>query len=171
MPLADMLDPADWSVLRPLVQFVAGVEPGLGTVLPILTVLTGLALVVYLSILGGRNLRDWWDWRRQSRINRLLARFARIRERIAGRGRDRRLELAGERQRRNLEELAEVVRGQLQAVRYALPPRLYKRTLGSVGRAVLDGDFDRLHGLHILLEHTGGNRLAARLEALLRPAR
>jgi hypothetical protein len=172
MPLPPSPALSDCStVCDTFLQYLAHAEQGLRTLLPDLTVMTGLVLFYYLLTLAALDLGDWWLWRQDTRVSRLLAKFQRVREKLAGRGQHRRLRLARLRQRRNLKELASLVEAQLHASKGHLHPDILKRTRVVIDKSVTSLDFDRLYSLHHLLSQADKRQVAPRLERFFQHVR
>lgn len=86
--------------------------------------------------------------RKKSRLERKLHKQQRIREGIATKGHEKRKMLAVRHQRRNIRELAALVRTQLEEKKPDMTPYLHQRTSVFIEKAVTAIDFDRLYALH-----------------------
>ncbi len=172
MPFPDFPDLSDWTAVgRTFLRALEEAEPVLRQLLPYLPVLLAAALLLYLLVLAAREVRDWWSLRQRTRLSRLMAKIQRIKERIADKGRDKRLRLASSRQRRNLKELAVLVEEQLEAAKSHMHPQVYKRTSVLIERSVTNLDFDRLYCLHHLLSQADAKQITPRLETFFQRAR
>lgn len=172
MPLPTTPDLVDWPpYCQALLQQVAEVELFSRKVLPPLIVLTGLVLLAYLLVLAAREVLAWQRWRQQTRVSRLAAKFQKVRERIAGAGRRKRLRLACSRQRCNLKEFALLVKKQLRAIKWRMPRHVVRQTSACINNSVRNLDFDRLYSLHHLLSQADTQQVAPRLEKFFRQAR
>lgn len=152
-------------------QLLANAELSLRQLLPTLTVLTGLVLTVALLVWAGKDARRWWRARYAARVRLQQERFRKIREKIATRGQAKRLRQANRRQRRNLAELAVLVRTQLKAIKQGLRPHIYAGVRVVIAQSVSELDFDRLYSLHHLLSQADAQKIVPRLERLVQQVR
>lgn len=172
MPFPQSPDLFDWPALwQTLLQHVANAELGLRNLLPYLTGLCGFGLLLYLLALATMDVKAWWIWRRNTRISRLLAKFKRIKVSISVKGQNERRRLASARQRRNIKELAVLVKKQLQASKRRIPPPLYNRANAFIKNSVANLDFDRLYSLHHLLSQAELQQVPPRLHVFFQQAR
>lgn len=172
MPLPNSSSPSDWPSFSDFVlQVLTNAELALRQLLPTLTVLTGLVLVVSLLVWGSKDFRRWWLARREARMRLQQEKFQRIRVKIATKGQAKRLRLANRRQRRNLKELAVLVKSQLKTCKQLLRPHIYSGVHVVIARSVSDLDFDRLYSLHHLLSQADAKQLVPRLERLVQQVR
>ena len=94
---------------------------------------------------------------RKSRLVRRMEKHRRIREDIAARGQRARNRLALRTQRRNIREMAVIVREQLEAQKLRMTPYMHQRASVFIEKAVTDVDFDRLAALNRFLASSGAN--------------
>ena len=94
---------------------------------------------------------------RKSRLVRRMEKHRRIREDIASRGKRARVKLALRTQRRNIREMAVIVREQLEAQKLRMTPYMHQRASVFIEKAVTDVDFDRLAALNRFLASSGAN--------------
>lgn len=93
----------------------------------------------------------FWFWRRRvSRLDRQHTRQRHLLEKIWASGLARRQRMALASQRRNIRELAGLVRKQLEDHRLKMSPYMRQRVAVFIEQAVTSLDFDRLYALHAL---------------------
>ncbi len=92
--------------------------------------------------------------RRKTRVARRQEKHRRIREKIEAKGKARRDKLARDTQRRNIGELAAIVRQQLETNKKKMSPYMHQRTSVFIEKAVTTVDFDRLMALHHYFDQT-----------------
>lgn len=97
--------------------------------------------------------------RRKTRLARRQEKHQRIREDIATRAQARRQRLVLDHQRRNIRELAAIVREQLEANARRMTPYMHQRTSVFIEKAVTTVDFDRLMALHRYFSRNDANQL------------
>jgi len=172
MPLPTASDFSNWPAFGDfLLQLLANAELALRQLLPTLTVVTGLVLVLGLLAWGSSDMRCWWRARRAARLRLQQEKFQKIRTKIADKGQTRRLRLATHRQRRNLKELAVLVKAQLKAVKRSIRPHIYSGVRVVIAQSVTELDFDRLYALHRLLDQADAQKIVPRLERLVQQVR
>ena len=106
----------------------------------------------------------WW---RRTRMRRQRNRYAREARALHSAGLSRRLGMVRRCQRQNVQELATMVLGQLEAVKLALHPCLYQRATVVIEQSVKEVDFDRLYALYEYFNRSGDRQERSRLEKLL----
>lgn len=172
MPLPHSPELSDWPTFGDFVlQLLANAEFSLRQLLPTLTVLTGIILVVSLLVWALKDLRRWWLARKAARLRLQQEKFQKTRIKIADKGQAKRLRLAKHRQRRNLQELAVLVKAQLKSIKQRMQPHIYDGVRIVIARSVTDLDFDRLYSLHRLLAQADAPQLVPRLERLVQQVR
>lgn len=103
-----------------------------------------------LAFLGYRYLLG-----RKTRLVRRLEKHRRVREKIAIEGQQARNKLALRHQRRNIREMAAIVREQLEANKLRMTPYMHQRTSVFIEKAVTDVAFDRLAALNQFFTSSG----------------
>ncbi|EHJ49337.1 hypothetical protein DFW101_3338 [Solidesulfovibrio carbinoliphilus subsp. oakridgensis] len=109
--------------------------------------------------------------RKKTRLERKLQKHRRIRDDIAARGQARRKKLAVRHQRKNIRELAELVRTQLEEKKPDMTPYLHQRTSVFIEKAVTTIDFDRLYALHTFFAGTREKQLSPVMELFFEQVR
>ncbi|EFL50075.1 conserved hypothetical protein [Solidesulfovibrio fructosivorans JJ]] len=94
---------------------------------------------------------------RKTRLERRLEKHRRIREDIAAKGQKTRTKLALRHQRRNIREMAVIVREQLEANKRRMTPYMHQRTSVFIEKAITDVDFDRLAALNRFFANAGAS--------------
>lgn len=172
MPLPHSSSLSDWpSISDFILQLLTNAEFSLRLLLPTLTVLTGIILVVSLLFWAFKDLRRWWLARHEARLRLQQQKFQKTRRKIADKGQTKRLRLARHRQRRNLKELAVLVKAQLKSIKQRIQPHIYDGVRVVIARSVTDLDFDRLYSLHRLLAQVDAPQLVPCLERLVQQVR
>lgn len=128
-------------------------------------------LAVYGPALVVLGLAAWALLRRGSAVDRLLRRHGRLRQRLAEQGRLRRAAMALRTQRRNIGELANLVRTQLEEHRLRMSPYMRQRTAAFIEQAVTTVDFDRLYALYALFSRTDGQPVSPAMELFFEQTR
>jgi len=105
-------------------------------------------LVLYAPALFVAGLAFWFWRRRISRLDRQGFRQRHLREKILASGLARRQRLALAAQRRNIGELAGLVRKQLEDRKLGMSPYMRQRVAVFIEQAVTSVDFDRLYALY-----------------------
>jgi hypothetical protein len=102
--------------------------------------------------------------RKKTRLERKLRKHQALRERLAEDGRYKRKRLAHKFQRRNIRELAIMVKSQLEDNKRKISPYMHQRTSVFIERAVATIDFDRLYALYALFSNTNEQYVSPAME-------
>lgn len=113
----------------------------------------------------------YYLYRRHSRIERRRQKHQRIRSAIAEKGLGKRKRMLLAVQRRNIRELAKLVRGQLKEHERNLTPYQHQRTSAFIERAVTTVDFDRLYALHALFAANAEKQVSPAVETFFEHTR
>jgi hypothetical protein len=113
-------------------------------------------IVLYAPAMVLTGLAVWYLRRRLSRIERRQQQHRHIREDIVAAGVERRKRMALTSQRRNIGELAGLVRKQLEDHKLKMSPYMRQRVSVFIEQAVTSLDFDRLYALHALFSNYKG---------------
>ena len=128
-------------------------------------------LAVYAPAVVVVALAAWLLTRRHHRLDRRRRRHDRIREDLVTQGRLRRQRLALRAQRRNIGELAGLVRTQLEENKLKLSPYMRQRVAAFIEQAVTTVDFDRLYALYALFSNTRDQPVAPAMELFFEQTR
>ena len=110
-------------------------------------------------------------YRRHSRLERRQQKHQRIRHAIADKGLGKRKRMLLAMQRRNIRELAKLVRCQLKEHERNLTPYQHQRASSFIERAVTTVDFDRLYTLHALFAANAEKQVSPAVEAFFEHTR
>ena len=113
----------------------------------------------------------YYQYRRHSRIERRQQKHRRIRGAIAEKGLGKRKRMLLAVQRRNIRELAKLVRGQLKEHERNLTPYQHQSTSAFTERAVTTVDFDSLYALHALFAANAEKQVSPAVETFFEHTR
>jgi hypothetical protein len=110
-------------------------------------------------------------YRRHTRLERRQQKHQRLRHAITDKGLEKRKRMVLAVQRRNIRELATLVRDQLRQRERDLTPYQHQRTSAFIERAVTTVDFDRLYALHSLFTASDATQVSPAVETFFEHTR
>jgi len=133
----------------------------------LLVSLASSAVLLYGLVLAGAVALLVVIHKRESILRAVARRHERLCRKLRERAGERRRKLVLATQRRNLKELAALVRDQLRSHRRDIAPWAYHGAASLARQAVRELRFEELHALHELLATLRGEPLARELERFL----
>lgn len=133
----------------------------------LLVSLASSAVLLYVCVLAGAVALVAVIHKRESILRAVARRHERLCRALREKGGERRRRLVLATQRRNLKELAALVRGRLKAHRRHIAPWAYHAAESLARQAVRELRFEELHALHELLAGRHGEELSRELERFL----
>jgi cytochrome c biogenesis protein ResB len=109
--------------------------------------------------------------RKKTRLERKLQKQQSMREAIAADGFHKRKRLAQKSQRRNIRELARVVKAQLEDNKLKITPYMHQRTSVFIEKTVASIDFERLYTLYALFLNTNEQHVSPAMETFFEQER